>query len=193
MARSDGGVPFSWTGVSLYAIGATNVRVRLTRAADGALAVAIADAEGAPVASVEALATRPISGRLNTAGAGSLFHVDWVPVPVEAASEDVAVVGPGGLAALTGAPGTVLVEVSGSGPVVESVHAETSRVLGLLREWPDEDRFAGSHLVFVTRPGDLAGAAVRAWCVPPSWRIPAGSAWWRRTPAYRRRARTSRS
>ncbi|MGH3380985.1 MAG: type I polyketide synthase, partial [Actinoallomurus sp.] len=157
----DGGVPFSWTGVSLYAVGATNVRVRLTRAADGALSVAIADAEGAPVASVEALATRPVSGRLNTAGAGSLFHVEWVPVPVEAAPEDAAVVGADGLAALTGAPGTVLVEVSGSGPVVESVHAATSRVLGLLREWPAEERFAGSRLVFVTRPGDLAGAAVQ--------------------------------
>jgi len=44
------GVPFSWSGVSVRPGGAPAVRVRLTRAGDGALAIAIADAGGATLA-----------------------------------------------------------------------------------------------------------------------------------------------
>ncbi len=68
------------------------------------------------------------------------------------------------LASVPGVPATVVVPVAGSGAVVESVHGVTARVLGLVREWLAEERFAGSRLVLVTRGAvsgeDLAGAAV---------------------------------
>ncbi|MGB3442010.1 MAG: type I polyketide synthase, partial [Actinophytocola sp.] len=48
-------LPFAWTGVSLHAAGAAELRVRL----DGT-SLAIADGTGAPVASVDALVSRPV-------------------------------------------------------------------------------------------------------------------------------------
>jgi acyl transferase domain-containing protein/acyl carrier protein len=184
------GVPFAWRGVSLHAPGVSAVRIRLAPAGENGTSLVIADTAGLPVASVESLVTRPIpAGGL---GAGpdrdSLFGIEWVPVPVPV---PVAVAAPGPVLAvgsaaslLTGAlgagalvqtcpdlasalavPATVVVRVAGSGAVVDSVHAVTSDVLGLLQSWLAEDRFAESRLVFVTTGAisgaDLAGAA--AW------------------------------
>ena len=53
---------FSWTGVSLRATGASALRARLSRRdAGGALSLALADAAGEPLASVDALILRPVS------------------------------------------------------------------------------------------------------------------------------------
>ena len=64
-ADADGhgsvGMPFSWEGVTLHASGASAVRVRLRRGADGAMAIDVADPAGAPVASVESLVVRALS------------------------------------------------------------------------------------------------------------------------------------
>ena len=160
------GVPFSWSGVSVLPGVTSAVRVRLTRAGDGALAIAIADPGGAPLASVETLAVRPVSADgLNVANRDSLFRIDWVPAEIPgAAPEAPAVIEPDApaLADLAAAPpALVVVPVAGAGAVVESVHAETSRTLDLLRAWLADDGFAASRLVFVTRTGDLTGAAVQ--------------------------------
>ncbi|MER7490469.1 type I polyketide synthase, partial [Streptomyces sp. NPDC126497] len=81
----DGGVPFAWSGVSLHAAGASAVRIRLSRADDGTLAIAVADTTGAPVATVGSLVTRPVSAAQLGTAAGpdrdSLFALDWVPAP----------------------------------------------------------------------------------------------------------------
>ncbi|MYS28094.1 hypothetical protein GTW38_14360, partial [Streptomyces sp. SID7804] len=53
-----GGLPFSWQDVSLHASGATDARVRIVPAGDDAVAVAVADTTGAPVASVASLVLR---------------------------------------------------------------------------------------------------------------------------------------
>ncbi|HEU5469701.1 MAG TPA: SDR family NAD(P)-dependent oxidoreductase [Actinophytocola sp.] len=78
-------LPFAWSGVSLYASGATSVRVRLAPAGEDAVTVAVADTTGAPVVSIDSLVTRPIAGDLGGAGAREeqrwLFAVDWVPAP----------------------------------------------------------------------------------------------------------------
>ncbi|MGH3376764.1 MAG: acyltransferase domain-containing protein, partial [Actinoallomurus sp.] len=176
-ALDDGpaGLPSSWHGVSLRAGGAPAVRVRLTPSGDGTLSVAIADATGALVASAEALAVRPVvADELDAAHRDSLFRVEWTPVPVpDEPPPSVAVVGAdpevlGGpaeaypdLGSVPGAPAVVVVPVAGSGDAVASAHAETARVRGLVRSWLEEERFAASRLVFLTRGGDLAGAAVR--------------------------------
>ncbi|MFC0597430.1 type I polyketide synthase [Streptomyces palmae] len=79
-------LPFTWSGVSLWADGATRVRVRLTPRPDG-LRVLVADAAGAPVLSADAVVLRETSARqLRLAGGAhgshGLFAVDWTPVPV---------------------------------------------------------------------------------------------------------------
>ncbi len=74
-------LPFSWTGVSLYATGATALRVRLVPRGEDGLSLAVADQGGAPVAEVDSLVTRVVSeGRLQAARAperNPLLRVDW--------------------------------------------------------------------------------------------------------------------
>ncbi|MFD5387121.1 SDR family NAD(P)-dependent oxidoreductase [Streptomyces sp. NPDC127074] len=115
---SSGGIrlPFLWSGVSLYATGATSLRVRLTRTGADGMSVLVADAAGTPVASADALVTRPVSEAQLASSAEdgeSLYRVEWVaaspaaPVP---ATDRCAVAGPDvfGLArALKAADGSV--------------------------------------------------------------------------------------
>ena len=85
--RSDGAarMPFAWTGVSLYAAGASALRVRL-RPEAGGMSLVAADVAGVPVVSVGSLVLRPVAaGQLEGPGGGLrdlLFSVEWVPVPV---------------------------------------------------------------------------------------------------------------
>ena len=86
----DVALPFSWAGVSLYATGASALRVHLScRDGEGAVSLAIADASGEPIASVEALRTRPASPeQLQSALASRhdlLYRVDWTTLPEAAA------------------------------------------------------------------------------------------------------------
>ncbi|MGW4081245.1 acyltransferase domain-containing protein, partial [Streptomyces asiaticus] len=97
VARDEGisWLPFSWSGVGVRATGATALRVRLaftgpdTGADTGAdartVALTVADATGAPVASVEALTLRPLSADALRAAADAsgdgLLKVGWTPLP----------------------------------------------------------------------------------------------------------------
>ncbi|MGW5694706.1 SDR family NAD(P)-dependent oxidoreductase, partial [Streptomyces asiaticus] len=90
----------SWRGVSLYAVGAEALRVRLALTEDGAVSMVAADESGAPVASVDALVTGAlevdrIAGAAISDRHESLFRIDWAPVaaPTEAASAGIAVIG----------------------------------------------------------------------------------------------------
>ncbi|MGO4420816.1 polyketide synthase dehydratase domain-containing protein, partial [Streptomyces sp. MCAF7] len=95
-------VPFSWSGVSLRAVGASSVRVRLSRRADGALSIALADPSGAPVATVDSLVVAEFPAEHGDGGDGvpdvartSMFRLDWVATPAAApVGERLAVVGP---------------------------------------------------------------------------------------------------
>ncbi|QMU69828.1 acyltransferase domain-containing protein [Streptacidiphilus sp. P02-A3a] len=86
-------IPFSWTDVSVYAPGASRLRVRLRPGADG-WSLTAADGTGAPVASVGALVLRPVTAaQLRIAGntlRDALFGLTWAPVP----DPTVAVTGP---------------------------------------------------------------------------------------------------
>ncbi|MCQ8195439.1 type I polyketide synthase, partial [Streptomyces rugosispiralis] len=102
LALGAGGaaVARSWRGVSLYAVGAEALRVRLALTEDGAVSMVAADESGAPVASVDALVTGALEvDRIAGAAASdrheSLFRIDWAPVaaPSEAASAGIAVIG----------------------------------------------------------------------------------------------------
>jgi acyl transferase domain-containing protein/NADPH:quinone reductase-like Zn-dependent oxidoreductase/NADP-dependent 3-hydroxy acid dehydrogenase YdfG/acyl carrier protein len=87
------GLPFAWSGVSLNAPGASALRVALSpkgtesqegedSTPSGAISIALADQDGAPVASVASLTTRAVSeSELLGAGAShyeSLFRLEWV-------------------------------------------------------------------------------------------------------------------
>ncbi|WP_159050581.1 type I polyketide synthase, partial [Streptomyces cellostaticus] len=83
-------MPFAWTGVELHASGASVLRARLRRDAQGSLTLTAADTTGAPVVSVASLVSRPVSvSQLQPTHRGvsdALFSVDWVPVPEAAVS-----------------------------------------------------------------------------------------------------------
>ncbi|WP_250405191.1 type I polyketide synthase [Streptomyces cellostaticus] len=75
-------LPFAWTGVRLHASGAAGLRVRLTAAGPGGVALDVADSTGAPVASVDSLVLRPVTAeQLGRDAAAthheSLFGVEW--------------------------------------------------------------------------------------------------------------------
>ncbi|NXY96047.1 SDR family NAD(P)-dependent oxidoreductase, partial [Streptomyces sp. BR123] len=172
----EGRLPFSWSGVSLHAVGAAELRVRLTPARNGEVALTIADAAGAPVASVAGLALRAVGrDRLATAPDATrdaLFRVEWTEVASDGSfddwrmlDEDEEAGGSGGSGESAAVPVVPCTTPAGADPVA-AAHAETARVLRLL-----QDRSADDRLVFLTRgaveavPGegvaDLAHAAVR--------------------------------
>ncbi|MET7509452.1 SDR family NAD(P)-dependent oxidoreductase, partial [Streptomyces albidoflavus] len=77
-------LPFAWSDVELFATGAAALRVHLASTGPDQIAVRLADAAGAPVASVAALALRPIAieqltGDRRTPAVDGLFGVDWTP------------------------------------------------------------------------------------------------------------------
>ncbi|MEV6131893.1 type I polyketide synthase [Streptomyces violaceusniger] len=86
--NQGGRLPFAWSGVSLYASGASALRVRLAlRGADG-VRLEIADSAGAPVAAVDSLVLRAVSAeQVRAARAAyhdSLFRVEWTELPAGA-------------------------------------------------------------------------------------------------------------
>ncbi|WP_262391864.1 type I polyketide synthase [Nocardiopsis sp. CNR-923] len=96
------GLPFTWSDVTLHATGATHVRVRVAPTEDGAVSLRITDQSGRPVATVGALALRPIRPQqLATAtrtGGDDLFHLAWTrpegTSPRVGGAPPVAVLGP---------------------------------------------------------------------------------------------------
>ncbi|WP_372515626.1 SDR family NAD(P)-dependent oxidoreductase [Streptantibioticus ferralitis] len=85
------GLPLSWRGVALHASGALTLRVRIAPAGTGTVSLTAADETGTPVASVAAVALRPLSADqlavVQTADGGTtrhdaLFRLSWAQLPV---------------------------------------------------------------------------------------------------------------
>ncbi|MFJ9891313.1 SDR family NAD(P)-dependent oxidoreductase, partial [Streptomyces sp. NPDC091287] len=103
-------LPFSFSGVTLHATGATALRVRLSRTGETSVTLRVTDLDGAPVAHCASLALRPLPEAeltaLRTRGAADLplYTVDWTgPVAVPAS--------PGGTWAVLGEDTDKLVRV----------------------------------------------------------------------------------
>ncbi|MFD3748644.1 type I polyketide synthase, partial [Nocardia sp. NPDC058633] len=178
-AVGDTLLPFSWNGVTLHAVGATDLRVLLRRIrGDELSALWVADATGAPVATVEQLVSRPVTAEQLEAARGgqsnSLFHIGWnaLPLPETVTSVVARLAGLpqllgavpefSDLAALAAAveagapvPDVVLYPVSpaatDAATAVDAVRDVSLTVLETVRAWLADERFADSRLVVVTR------------------------------------------
>ncbi|KPI28046.1 6-deoxyerythronolide-B synthase, 3-oxoacyl-(acyl-carrier-protein) reductase, partial [Actinobacteria bacterium OV450] len=152
-------LPFSWSDVSLHAVGATSLRVRITKHGENNLSLDLADRSGAPVASIGALTFRPVSPeQLGGGRQDTLFEIDWraaAPVAPAAGSGfqawDEVPAGP-----VSGA--VVFAVPQAGGPVPEAVRSVAGRTLDVVQEWLADPRFEGSTLVVATRGAVAVGA-----------------------------------
>nr|QBF51759.1 type I polyketide synthase [Streptomyces caniferus] len=84
--ESRGRLPFSWSGATLHASGASVLRARLTVRGPDSVALELADASGGPVATIDSLVLRPVSAdgiaQARAGGQDTALHtVDWIPLP----------------------------------------------------------------------------------------------------------------
>ncbi|MEU3751086.1 type I polyketide synthase, partial [Streptomyces narbonensis] len=180
-------LPFAWTGATLHATGASELRVRITPDGEGAGGVTISavDPAGAPVVSVRSLRLLPVPlDRIEAADRAVPYRVDWLPsdtTATEAATRPTGswvLIGEGagaglpevpvhrGLGALgDDAPEVVLFDarggLDGSGAdddrLVADMHAAVAGASGFLWSWLADERYAESTLVVVTRGAVAAG------------------------------------
>nr|AWC08659.1 polyketide synthase type I [Kitasatospora mediocidica] len=176
VSDDTGRLPFAWSGVSLYASGASALRVHLAPVGAESVRLELADTTGAPVAAVESLGLRPVSAeQLRTAHTTfheSLFHMEWTRLAATEATvagrwAALGAVGLDGadvpsyadLAALAAAvdagvpaPEFVLVSPGAAGgtDAAAAAHHAAAEALGLAQEWLADQRFADSRLVVLT-------------------------------------------
>ena len=159
-------VPFAFTGVELYAVGADAVRVEVTPTGPDGVAVTIVDLAGRPVAAIESLVTRPLTveAQAQVAAQRGLLRPEWTPVPIPAtATPDGgwAVIGEDrtGLGAIlpmasgSAPPAYLLLTVSGDEETAAPPQATrelTASVLSSLQRWQADGR-PDARLVVVTR------------------------------------------
>ncbi|MFG3158179.1 SDR family NAD(P)-dependent oxidoreductase, partial [Streptomyces sp. NPDC048219] len=161
-AERDSGtirLPFVWRGVSLYATGATALRVRLAPAGADGMAVLVTDTVGAAVASADALVTREITGEQVAAAApggtnDSLYRVDWTAVPGAA---DAGPAAAAGRCAVVGPDGH---DVRGALRTAGRTPEEYADLTALAQQWVSAP--ATSDLVFVSLASDTDADVVDA-------------------------------
>ncbi|MEH0846339.1 SDR family NAD(P)-dependent oxidoreductase, partial [Micromonospora sp. CPCC 205711] len=165
-------LPFVWSGVTLHAAGAAQLRVRMAPTGPQSVALLVADGAGSPVLSVRSLTSRPVSaGQLAAPGAArheSLFTVQWSPLTTTPAAP----IGTARWAELTeGAevpPVVVLDLPATTEPVPTATRRVLDDVLATVRTFLADPRFAASRLLVVTHhavgiadePVDLSTAPV---------------------------------
>ncbi|WP_031088823.1 polyketide synthase dehydratase domain-containing protein, partial [Streptomyces sp. NRRL S-15] len=157
-------LPFAWSGVSLGAVGARALRVRIRRVRSG-VSLLLADGTGYPVASVGTLALRPIRPEQMQASAHALgdamFRVEWTAKPmgstdpVGSAKPIPAVVARyADLASADAVPDVVAVSFAGAGSdcadAATRAHENARRTLELTQEWLADERCSEARLLVVT-------------------------------------------
>ncbi|MFE0176324.1 SDR family NAD(P)-dependent oxidoreductase [Streptomyces sp. NPDC059002] len=179
LAGGQAVLPFTWGGVTLHAPGASALRLHLTTSGPESVTLALADATGAPVASVRTLVARPVSAdQLAGEADESLFRVDLVPlaVPAPATTPALSLLGTvehgstaqahPDLAALADAgpaPDVVLLPVPPTpdgADLPALVRERVNTTLDTLRALLDDARLAGSRLAVLIRADDLAHTAL---------------------------------
>ncbi|WTU03330.1 SDR family NAD(P)-dependent oxidoreductase [Kitasatospora sp. NBC_00070] len=152
-------LPFVWSGVTLHAAGASSLRVRISPDGPESVNVVVADGVGVPVLSVRSVVGRPVSSEQLSAGRGveSLFRVEWPVVSVGSASG--ALTAWEALPADGAVPDVVVLECAtpAAGDVPGAVRELAGQVLGVVRDWLTDERFAASRLVVLTRGAVVVG------------------------------------
>ncbi|MFC9293567.1 SDR family NAD(P)-dependent oxidoreductase [Streptomyces sp. NPDC057011] len=150
-------LPFAWSGITLHASGATELRVRISPRGTDTFGITLTDGTGAPVADVESLTLRPVAKeKLATAGRGSaadaLYALRWpaVTAPREDSAPTFAEAGDG----LAGVDAADVITVrqygTHAGSPADGRYAGTLRVLRLVQEFLSDGRFADSRMAVVT-------------------------------------------
>ena len=81
-------LPFSWSGVRLAETASDTLRVRLSRSADGDVALAITGGDGCPLGQVAAVSLRPAQAMGETVPRSGLERLEWVRTPLEPVGDD---------------------------------------------------------------------------------------------------------
>ncbi|MEW2380372.1 type I polyketide synthase [Micromonospora sp. NPDC047812] len=163
-------LPFSWNGVTLHGAGATSLRVRLTRTGADSATLLLADHTGAPVATVAALTVRAVAPQALKGRSGfveSLFRLEQAPLTAGRGERGTwqtlggtAVFDAPPVALADVAADTLFLPCFSDAPGISGVSDLTAYALGTIQRWLADARQAETRLVVVTRPDDLAGAAV---------------------------------
>ncbi|WTG91708.1 SDR family NAD(P)-dependent oxidoreductase [Kitasatospora sp. NBC_01560] len=172
-------LPFAWAGVSVFAVGASAVRVRLAPSGPEAFEVAIADSSGAPVAHVGRLSVRPVSLDQLAPAAGPqlpLYEIDWTAVALperpDASDGPVYAADPERLAALPAGNAVLDFPAEGAEP-----HAAAERALVFVQAWLADPERADARLTLVTHgaagPDVSDPAAATVWGLVRSAQIEA--------------------
>ncbi|SCG79465.1 Acyl transferase domain-containing protein, partial [Micromonospora humi] len=163
-------LPFAWSDVRLLATGAGVLRVRLSATGSSGIAIDVADGTGAPVARIGRLAMRAVTAdaleRPAPVTDGSLYTVDWAPLPAPAGgSAPFAAIGVDeragaattypGFADLRDAaqlPDLVLWQIAGPDRdgLAAAAHTLTTEALDAARAWLADDRFTDTRLAILT-------------------------------------------
>ncbi|MFG3410368.1 SDR family NAD(P)-dependent oxidoreductase, partial [Streptomyces sp. NPDC048142] len=177
-------LPFSWADVRVHAVGASRLRVRITRSEPGSdvVSLTVADGSGAPVASVGALSLRPLSREALRAAADTgrdgLFALDWSEIPVPDTGVDRsgwAALGAWPDDSVASYPDLEAVAQAGADTVLWPLTPDSTddhrdetpgaarealhRVLGQVQTFLADERLDRSRLVVVTRGAVAAGPA----------------------------------
>ncbi|WP_424217638.1 type I polyketide synthase (plasmid) [Streptomyces sp. BI20] len=165
--RAETLLPFAWSGVTLHAAGASVLRVRITRTGPDTIALDLADAEGAPVATIGALTSRPVTRHDTLYAITALPHPRPADAPALRLVDLPAAAAPAALPALLDGPAPDAVtwrpggDAHRPGPDAASARALAHETLDLLRAWHADPRTAGVRLLVLTPPDSPAHAAAR--------------------------------
>ncbi|WP_399142309.1 type I polyketide synthase [Streptomyces sp. NBUA17] len=158
LGRARAGLlPFSFTGVTRYGVGATVLRARLTMTGEDTVALDVTDTSGAPVLAVASLALLP----MDTSVPDALHMVEWVPRTEDGTDAPAALRTPmiaettwsAGLDADTPTADILIVDCASertSHDMAGRTHALTAGLTALIQDWLSEERFAGTMLAVLT-------------------------------------------
>ncbi|WP_407563197.1 type I polyketide synthase [Streptomyces sp. 184] len=154
-------LPLRWEGVSLHAVDATSLRVRLRPTGPGTASLLLADAAGRAVAEVESIALGGVdTAELSSTDTGvrnRLFAVEWSPTSQPRALDAIPAnwtVLPVGAAADVVPSSAALLALEPAdpdSPLPTHVHHAAAQALGHVQEWLADETNADRRLVVVTQ------------------------------------------
>ncbi|WP_344469861.1 polyketide synthase dehydratase domain-containing protein, partial [Kitasatospora kazusensis] len=168
-------LPFSWSGVTLHATGATRLRIRVSEPTPGTVTMAVADPTGAPVMTIGALTMREVDpARLEetrtTRQDVALHRIDWCAQDLTDSSPAtgpwVVIGDPQTAEALRTAGLDILDHVDltvTETDEIDRAHALAARTLTALQNILADEDLAHARLLIATRgtPDDLTTATIR--------------------------------